>query len=199
MRPSSASFCGCRSGWPNGSISSTKQSNICARKTASCRKTDPHIHHHRHRRSFGHAGADGSFSEDATHTFFEPVSEFHKKIRENYAGLDYRLIEAAVTDEDRDVTLQVRKVVSQTEITHSSVVDDASENSETRVVIGTRLDAFTKANALLKPYLVKIVVDGNEMSSDHIRRSAIARRRRKRSCRQCGVAASTACKYSDTL
>ena len=129
-----------------------------------------------HRRSFGHAGADGSFSEDATHTFFEPVSEFHKKIRENYAGLDYRLIEAAVTDEDRDVTLQVRKVVSQTEITHSSVVDDASENSETRVVTGTRLDAFTKANALLKPYLVKIVVDGNEMSSDHIRRSAIARR-----------------------
>ena len=74
------------------------------------------------------------------------------------------------------MTLQVRKVVSQTEITHSSVVDDASENSETRVVTGTRLDAFTNANALLKPYLVKIVVDGNEMSSDHIRRSAIARR-----------------------
>lgn len=49
------------------------------------------------------------------------------------------LIEAAVTDEDRDVTLQVRKVVSQTEITHSSVVDEASENSETRVVTGTRL------------------------------------------------------------
>ena len=39
------------------------------------------------------------------HILFEPVSEFHKKIRKNYTGLDYRLIEAAVTDEDRDVTL----------------------------------------------------------------------------------------------
>jgi FkbM family methyltransferase len=97
------------------------------------------------------------------HILFEPVSEFRKKIRKNYTALDYRLIEAAVTDEDRDVTLQVRKVVSQTEITHSSVVDGASENSETRVVTGTRLDTFTKANALVKPYLVKIDVDGNEM------------------------------------
>ena len=73
------------------------------------------------------------------------------------------MIEAAVTDEDRDVTLHVRKAVSQTEITHSSVVDDASENSEPRIVTGTRLDTFTKANALVKPYLVKIDVDGNEM------------------------------------
>ena len=101
------------------------------------------------------------------HILFEPVSEFHKKIRENYTGLDYRLIEAAVTDEDRDVTLDVtlhvRKAVSQTGITHSSVVDDASENSEPRIVTGTRLDTFTKANALVKPYLVKIDVDGNEM------------------------------------
>ena len=77
------------------------------------------------------------------------------------------MIEAAVTDEDRDVTLDVtlhvRKAVSQTGITHSSVVDDASENSEPRIVTGTRLDTFTKANALVKPYLVKIDVDGNEM------------------------------------
>ena len=94
------------------------------------------------------------------HILFEPVSEFHKKIRENYTGLDYRLIEAAVTDEDRDVTLDVtlhvRKAVSQTGITHSSVVDDASENSEPRIVTSTRLDTFTKANALVKPYLVKM-------------------------------------------
>ena len=61
------------------------------------------------------------------------------------------------------MTLLVRKVVSQTGITHSSVVDDASENSEPRIVTGTRLDTFTKANALVKPYLVKIDVDGNEM------------------------------------
>ena len=32
-----------------------------------------------------------------------------------------------------------------------------------RIVTGTRLDTFTKANALVKPYLVKIDVDGNEM------------------------------------
>ncbi len=62
-----------------------------------------------------------------------------------------------------DVILHVRKAVSQTGITHSSVVDDASENSEPRIVTGTRLDTFTKANALVKPYLVKIDVDGNEM------------------------------------
>ena len=43
------------------------------------------------------------------HILFEPVSEFHKRIRKNYTGLDYRLIEAAVTDEDRDVTLQCQK------------------------------------------------------------------------------------------
>ena len=97
------------------------------------------------------------------HILFEPVSEFHKRIRKNYAKLDYRLIEAAVTDQDRDVTLHVRKVISQTEVSHSSVVDEAPDNSETRIVPSTRLDTFTKANALAKPYLVKIDVDGNEM------------------------------------
>ena len=61
------------------------------------------------------------------------------------------------------MTLHVRKVLSQTEVSHSSVVDEAPDNSETRIVPSTRLDTFTKANALAKPFLVKIDVDGNEM------------------------------------
>jgi FkbM family methyltransferase len=97
------------------------------------------------------------------HILFEPVSKFHDRIRKSYAELDYRLIEAAVTDQDGDAKLHVRKFSSQTEVTHSSVVDKAPENGETRIVRSTRLDTFTKANALAKPYLVKIDVDGNEM------------------------------------
>ena len=96
------------------------------------------------------------------HILFEPVSEFHKRIRKNYAKLDYRLIEAAVTDQDRDVTLHVRKVFHRPRsATRRSLM--RHRTTAKPALFQARASYFTKANALAKPYLVKIDVDGNEM------------------------------------
>jgi FkbM family methyltransferase len=96
------------------------------------------------------------------HILFEPVAEHYATVRQVYAKLDYRLVEAAVSDSDGDQTLMVQRI-GGTEVNYSSVIDAPFNGAETRTIRGIRLDTFIKDNRIRKPYFLKVDVDGNEL------------------------------------
>jgi FkbM family methyltransferase len=94
------------------------------------------------------------------HLLFEPASEFFPKIQENYAGTNYELIPAAVSNTDGDGRLK-KVSIDGGDVSHSSLVwgdMDADVTVET-----IRLDTFLKARNEPKPYLLKVDVDGFEL------------------------------------
>lgn len=98
------------------------------------------------------------------HVLFEPVAEFHDGIRNNYRALQYTLVDAAVSDKDGEATLEVRKTITATEVSHSSVVTGPASGENRRTIRSITLDAYLERNPQKKPYLLKIDVDGNEMA-----------------------------------
>lgn len=101
---------------------------------------------------------------DVHHILFEPVAEFHDGIRSNYRNLSYTLVDAAVADKTGEATLEVRKTMTATEVSHSSVVAGAASGDNRRTIQSITLDSYLEQNPLPKPYLLKIDVDGNELA-----------------------------------
>ncbi|MCI0467960.1 MAG: FkbM family methyltransferase [Beijerinckiaceae bacterium] len=98
---------------------------------------------------------------DLRHILFEPVAEFHPALHRNYAGMDYVLVPAALSD--RDGTEYLHKyAIDGGKISHSTLVDERSGEA-VKTVAAMRLDSFMKGRADPKPYLLKLDVDGLEI------------------------------------
>lgn len=94
------------------------------------------------------------------HFLFEPVEEFYPAIRQNYADVDYELVEVAASDQDGSADLTVR-AISGNQISHSSLVGDKSIGTN-RAVRTVRLDTFFR-DEMYGDLLLKIDVDGAEL------------------------------------
>ena len=95
---------------------------------------------------------------------FEPVEEFHPKIRENYRGVDFELIGAAASNSDGVVSLATRSILSHADISHSGMQDaGAPESDNVRKVESVRLDTFVQSKGLTGNILLKVDVDGAEL------------------------------------
>lgn len=100
---------------------------------------------------------------DLTHVLFEPVVEFNDSIKHNYRSVPHKLVNAAVSERSGEVSLQVFTVHSGMQISHSTMAKD-SNASGLRTVPMVSLDDYLIANPEPGPYLLKIDVDGAEMS-----------------------------------
>jgi FkbM family methyltransferase len=95
------------------------------------------------------------------HILFEPASEFHDALRTNYAGMDYVLVPAALSDQEGTGYLEKRAILSD-KVTHAIMVDGTGEGPFDKVPT-MRLDSFMNNRDEPKPYLLKLDVDGYEM------------------------------------
>lgn len=101
---------------------------------------------------------------DCKQYLFEPVEEFHEKIRQNYKNNDFELIGAAASDEDGTVNLVTRSIHADMPISHSGIEGANSGTSENvRPVQSVRLDTFIKEKGLKGNILLKVDVDGAEL------------------------------------
>jgi len=98
---------------------------------------------------------------DKRHILFEPIDDYFNQITKNYSSMDYELVNAAVCDVDGTVTLHSERKTLGTEISHSWIVQKATENS--RVVDSIRLDTFLSKKSNLGSCLLKIDVEGAEI------------------------------------
>jgi FkbM family methyltransferase len=99
---------------------------------------------------------------DIRHILFEPAVEFHAALDKNYAGMDYLVVPLALSDQNGQGSL--RKIaIDGGAVSHSMLVDP-NEDGPTEKVQTMRLDSFMKCRDDPKPYLLKIDVDGYEIS-----------------------------------
>jgi FkbM family methyltransferase len=94
------------------------------------------------------------------HVLFEPASDFHPKIRENYAGMDYDLVPLAVSNRD-GVGLLKKFDIDGGGVSHATLVNPSVEG--TLSVPTQRLDTFLGRHSYRGPFLLKIDVDGYEI------------------------------------
>ena len=97
---------------------------------------------------------------DKRQILFEPTTEFHPAIRANYEGIDYLLVERAVSNTDGEAQLQ-KVSIDGGQVTHSGIVDPSTSGDLTTIST-VRLDTFMGGRDEPKPYLLKIDVDGHE-------------------------------------
>jgi FkbM family methyltransferase len=98
---------------------------------------------------------------DVHQILFEPIAEYHPTIRQNYAGLSYEIVEAAVSDKTGE--MEFHSIRSSEETGYVSHVRPAEKGwPATRKAPCVTLDGFLSTRALPGPYLLKIDVDGHE-------------------------------------
>ena len=100
---------------------------------------------------------------DKRHLLFEPVKSFHPSIITNYQGLNYLLVDAAVSNVDGDGWLEEKAIDGGSAITHASLSTSENHSSLKPVKI-VRLDTFLSTRKEPGPYLLKIDVDGLEIA-----------------------------------
>jgi FkbM family methyltransferase len=100
---------------------------------------------------------------DKPHFLFEPIDDYFSHIHSNYAALDYRIVEAAVSDRDGETFFHSEKKNRGAEISHSWIVDRPTDAS--RSVKTIRLDTYLEEHGQEGPYLLKIDVEGPNVPS----------------------------------
>ena len=102
---------------------------------------------------------------EAHHLLLEPIAENAPYLEKICNGLDSaEYIIAAATKELGDITLDV-----SSNLIHSSIVEDRSSEApsvttEERIIPGMSLDHLCETKQLVPPYLLKIDVDGKEVT-----------------------------------
>ncbi|AQR62504.1 hypothetical protein BZG35_13250 [Brevundimonas sp. LM2] len=97
------------------------------------------------------------------HVLFEPVREFYPFIARAYEYVEHTLVEVAVSDTTGTVTLSLATVIDGMDVSHARVAEAGKEGQ--REVAATTLDDYLAGNTTLaKPYLLKVDVDGHELS-----------------------------------
>jgi FkbM family methyltransferase len=108
---------------------------------------------------------------DKTHVLFEPVAEFAPYIAQHYAEVDHVLIEAACAEAPGTLTLRLASLDKSGLVSHSSIdferdtwTAGGEEWTEERPIPVVRVDDELKRLRIPGPYLLKIDVDGVELS-----------------------------------
>jgi FkbM family methyltransferase len=101
---------------------------------------------------------------DKPHLLFEPIEEWHEKIRTSYTakGIAFQLFELAVSNTDGQINLQTASVRKDQPVTHARITSDTG-GSNLRSVATRRLDTLLPELSYAKPYLLKLDVDGAEL------------------------------------
>lgn len=104
---------------------------------------------------------------DIPHLLIEPVAELAPQIRARYkaAGIEHELVTAAASDMPGELTLHLKQGADE-EITHARLEAAANETArrDVRAVPALPLDDILKGHKLPSPTLLKIDVDGAELS-----------------------------------
>lgn len=103
---------------------------------------------------------------DRRHLLMEPIVEWNDGIKKNYgrAGVSYEIVNVAVSDKDGEARLRTSTVAADKPITHARMTDESGNDKALRVVPMRKLDGLVAERSLKKPYLLKIDVDGAELS-----------------------------------
>ena len=103
---------------------------------------------------------------DTHQILIEPIVEFEERIRANYdrAGISYELVKVAASDRDGETQMSTKSVRDGVQITHARMTEDTSEPGDYRTVPMKKLDTLVSERSLDGPFLLKIDVDGAEMS-----------------------------------
>jgi FkbM family methyltransferase len=101
---------------------------------------------------------------DKPHLLFEPIEEWHDKIRSSYTakGIAFHLFEMAVSNKDGEINLQTATVRKDQPVTHARITSETG-GSNLRKVATRRLDTLLTELSYPKPYLLKLDVDGAEL------------------------------------
>lgn len=102
---------------------------------------------------------------DRRHILFEPVSEFSQIIHQTYRNISHELHTMAVGDSTGTTGLKTVSVIAGMDISHSRMTEDSPDfEANIRSVPKTSLDDFLLGRSLDEPYLLKIDIDGQELS-----------------------------------
>ncbi len=103
---------------------------------------------------------------DLAHILFEPIDDYYPHIRQNYAGISYKLVEVAVSDYDGELIIHSEKKTRGDEISHSYIVE--AETASSRTVQSITLDRYFQDNPINSNALLKIDVEGPRVPSQII-------------------------------
>ena len=103
---------------------------------------------------------------DRHHLLMEPIVEWNDGMKKNYsrAGVAFEIVNAAISDKDGEVNLKISTVSSDKPITHARMAEGKNGEENLRSVPMRSLDSLVAERTLKKPYLLKIDVDGAELS-----------------------------------
>ena len=95
---------------------------------------------------------------------FEPMSEWYETIRNNYAELDYELVECACSNEDGETEFVAEHKTTDIELpSHGRMISDSAKSPGSVSVVKTiKLDTFVAERGLKEPFFLKVDVDGAE-------------------------------------
>lgn len=100
---------------------------------------------------------------DHRHVLVEPIVEWNPSIAAHYAGVDHEVVNAAASDADGSVTLEVQSVIPGMTISHARMADGIRAGCEAREVPMVTVDSLVARRSLPEPFLLKIDVDGAEV------------------------------------
>lgn len=104
------------------------------------------------------------------HHLFEPVDLHFQQIRKNYRNINFKLHHVALSDSDGEAYLACRAIHRDGRVTHSEVVSapvttqEVPDLVECRAIPRSRLDTLLERENVGDNCLLKIDVDGHEMS-----------------------------------
>ena len=105
----------------------------------------------------------------AFHMLFEPMVELNPIIARNYSGIRNEIANVAVSDKSGETLLWLERLfdVQGVEFSHSHIAtgQPAPDGKVQRTVPMTTLDDFLRGRELPEPYLLKIDIDGHELSA----------------------------------
>lgn len=105
---------------------------------------------------------------DVKHLLIEPIVEWNETIEKNYnsKNIDYELINVAASDRIGSVNMATSSVQSGKPITHAYMIGEnpSSPKDTYRTVPVETIDSIVAARDLKMPFLLKIDVDGAELS-----------------------------------
>ena len=101
---------------------------------------------------------------DKPHLLFEPITEWHAKIRQYYTArnIPFELFEMALSNKDGSINLETATVRKELTVTHARITSSET-GSNLRNVATRRLDTLLPELRYSSPYLLKLDVDGAEL------------------------------------
>ena len=103
--------------------------------------------------------------KDIKQLLVEPIVEYNEIMAKNYhrAGVDFEIVNVAASNQNGEFYLETSSIVGSGKITHARSTNK-TEGPNVRAIPARTLDSLIAERNLPKPYLLKIDVDGAELS-----------------------------------